>query len=1020
MVQDNSHTGYFEEQFAKLNAAQKQAVTQTEGPVMVIAGPGTGKTQILAARIANILLATDANPENILCLTFTEAGSHAMRDRLTRFIGPAAYRVQIHTFHSFCHKVISENKDVYSYILYEPVSDIEKHEIAREILDELPITHPLKKIKGKKYSSVFDLLRLFDLMKKEEIDLSLIRKKCELKLNDALSDPTFYYQRNGANFKKGDLKTREIDDLRKRLDHLTSAAELLSVYKQKLDAKERYDFNDMISWVIELFKNYPEKLLRYQEQYLYILVDEFQDTNAVQYHIIQQLSSYWEENPNLFVVGDDDQTIYRFQGAEITNIRDFKQRYDQHLQTIILKENYRSGQEILNTAGKVIENNTQRLVDTSELSGKSLIAANPNILPKSTIPRIFGYSNDFSEVVEIAHSVEQLLKEGIESSEVAIIYRKHKQADDLITHFRQIGLPYHLVKQENILEFPLIRQFLDLLNYIQLETEQPFSAQDLLFRVLHFEPFGLSALPLARFQHSSHANRTPLRVLLADSKYPEGISDEEVKRVNQVIQKIEDWISQTHYNTPLMLAEKILNESGLLAHILKQSESEKNLESFMTLFDFFKEESGRRNDVSLKNLLQAIALMSEYEMPIPMQYSYGHEHGVRLMTAHGAKGLEFDHVFVIGCTQADWERNQHQGRFNLEVLFPNLKDEFAIEESRRLFYVAITRARTHLTISFSWQNSKGKEQAPTRFIAETGLEIKNVSGSDARTTQFIRSLFRKHEISEIPQEKLFGLLPSNYAISVTHLNTYLRCPLSFYYNYVLRVPAAKNPNMSYGSAIHGLMEDVFTQFYMKGLRPSTPQIIEIFEKQMFLQRSGFTPSGFKDFLESGKEDLPGYFMNRESGWIKHMHFAPEKKISVLFDEIPITGVLDRVDIDNKQVMVTDYKTGNPTNSKSKLNKPNPEKQQSGGDYWRQTMFYSILIREDPTLDWSMTCGEIDFVEPDENGVYQKHFFPVTQEGIQDVESQIKLVYAKIMNREFSQGCDDPSCYWCNFVRQYGL
>lgn len=1020
MVQDSSLNVFFEKQFSKLNAEQQRAVSQIDGPVMVIAGPGTGKTQILAARIANILKNTDVNPENILCLTFTEAGSHAMRERLTRFIGPAAYRIHIHTFHSFCFKVISENKDVYAYISYEPVSEIEKHEIVREILDDLPIAHPLKKIKGKKYSSGHDLLRLFDLMKKEEIEVNSIQKKSEEKLEEALEDPSNYYQRNGTNFKKGDLKVREIEDLKKRLEHLNAAAALIESYTQKLHEKERYDFNDMISWVIRMFEQYPEKLLKYQEQLQYMLVDEFQDTNAAQYHIIRQLSSYWDDNPNLFVVGDDDQTIYRFQGAEISNIREFTYKYRNFLQTVVLEQNYRSGQQILDTASRVIEHNSQRMVNEEGVAGKKLRASNSEIIPKAELPRILAYPNDFSETVGIADNVEQLLKNGINSSEIAIIYRKHKQADDLITHFRNIGLPYHLVKQENILEFPLILQFLDVLNYINAEAEQPFSAQEILYKVLHFEPFGLSALSIARFQHLSYTKRVPIRDLLTDSSLPEYWPPDEIQGIQTALSKLEEWIAQSFYNTPVRLAEKILYESGLLAFILRQKEAEKNLEAFITLFNFFKEESGRKKDLTLRQLLTSVQLMSEYEMPIPMQFCYGHEQGVRLMTAHGAKGLEFDHVFIMGCTQADWEKNQHSGRFNLEILFPALKDEFAIEESRRLFYVALTRARINLNISFAWQNSKGKEQAPTRFIAETGLEIENQTISDYRTTQFIESLYLKYEVNTLPHEKLLGKLPDNYALSVTHLNTYLRCPLSFYFNYVLRVPAAKNPNMSYGSAIHGLMEEVFVQFYMKGQKPEAHQVLDIFEKQMALQRSGFTSDSFRDFIESGRADIPGYFKSRESEWARHAQFAPEKKLTVQFEGITLTGILDRVDINGKQVVVTDYKTGNPFNSRLKLNKPNPDKNQSGGDYWRQIMFYAILIKEDPTLDWHMQAGEIDFVEPDEKGMYQKHHFPVTPEGIAEVGSQIKTVYSKITNHQYSEGCQDPMCYWCNFVRQYEL
>jgi DNA helicase-2/ATP-dependent DNA helicase PcrA len=318
---------YFKEEYAKLNAPQQKAVDTTDGAVLVVAGPGTGKTQILAARIANILLKTDAKPQNILCLTFTDAGVVAMRNRLERFIGTDAYKVNIHTFHSFCNKVIQENASYFSVKELEPIGDLERIQLMEKLVDGFDVNHPLKRMRGDVYYEISSgrLNNLFSMMKRENKSAEDIEKAVDAYIEDLPNREGFYYKRKYKEFNAGDPNPKKIEAEKAKMDLTIAAAKEMKNYDQLKAEKGYYDFDDMILWVLKAFKEDEDLLLNYQERFQYILVDEYQDTNGAQNDIFKQLISYWE-NPNAFVVGDDDQSIYRFQGANLTNIVDFYEK----------------------------------------------------------------------------------------------------------------------------------------------------------------------------------------------------------------------------------------------------------------------------------------------------------------------------------------------------------------------------------------------------------------------------------------------------------------------------------------------------------------------------------------------------------------------------------------------------------------------------------------------------------------------------------------------------------------------
>lgn len=342
----------FKEEYEKLNTEQRKAVDSIEGPVMVIAGPGTGKTQILAARIGKILLETDVLPYNILCLTYTDAGVVAMRRRLVQFIGADAYRVNIFTFHAFCNDVIQDNLSLFDKNSLNPVSDLQRVQLMKELIDAFPKNHLLKRYRGDVYYEIYSLTKLFSGMKNEGWTPLYINQKIDEYIKDLPTRDEYFYKRASGPYKKGDLKVTALENEKLKMERLRCAVNEFDNFQKLMHKNNLYDFDDMINWVIKVFEENKNVLANYQEKFQYILVDEFQDTSGTQNKIIELLISYWQ-SPNIFVVGDDDQSIFRFQGANVENMETFAGSYADLLK-VVLTHNYRSTQPILNISKTLI------------------------------------------------------------------------------------------------------------------------------------------------------------------------------------------------------------------------------------------------------------------------------------------------------------------------------------------------------------------------------------------------------------------------------------------------------------------------------------------------------------------------------------------------------------------------------------------------------------------------------------------------------------------------------------------
>ncbi len=1030
----------FLEYYNALNEQQKSAVDTIEGTVLVDAGPGTGKTQVLALRIANILRQTDVDPNNILCLTYTDNGAVEMRGRLLKIIGSPAYKIRIHTFHSFCNEVIQDNLTYFGKLNLSPIGDLEEIDLFYQLIDSIPADNKLKRFRGDVYYEKDRLKSLFSLMKKEAWTPEYLNERIDAYIKELPIKEGFFYKKKYKTFNANDPKPAAIANETEKMEMLRAAVNLYPQYNAMMTAAGRYNFDDMILWVLNAFEKNNNLLLDYQEQFMYFLVDEFQDTSGSQNLLLQKLTGYWDV-PNLFVVGDPDQGIFSFQDANIKNIKAFKERHKNYLTPIKLVNNYRSAAPILNAAYNLITHSAEHRANPED--HPPLISANPTLKNIAIAPAIVEYANTGQEAIDITMQIEQLLQQGISGKEIAVIYRNHAQVEIITSMLEGKHIPVNAKKKIDILELPFIQNLLLILQWIERERYIPYSADDILFLLLHSEFFSLQPLEIAKLtiavnikNKATREDIFSLRRVMAETVAPKAdlFHQPNGQSVKEISNTLEALLKASQNSTVQQLLELVIQRAGVLSYIMQSPEKPWLMQVLNALFDYLKEESHRTPDITLKEWLDNIAMMKANRLPISLYKITAHDKGVNMVTAHGAKGSEYAHVFVIGCTQRIWDENS-KGKNRLYKLPDNLSDNDPgdpdslindtttssdEEESRRLFYVAITRAKTHLHVSYSLNDEKDKEQTRSAFVTELledgSLQLTNKAVPDTLLADYMEQRFKekaKPEIELVETEYIDEIL-KRYTMSVTHLNNYLSCPLKFYYQNLIRVPAAKNEGMAFGSAIHWSIERLFIKMKEnENVFLPKEDLLADFNWYMKNNREAFTPEAFRLKKAYGEKILPAYYDYYIDKWNKII--VAEKAIrNITVQNVPVNGKLDKLEFNGKLVNVVDYKTGKYENAVKKLVRPN-EKEPNGGDYWRQAVFYKILLDNDKTHDWKVISTEFDFIEP-VGEEYKTELVEVTDADITTVTQQIVSTWQKIQNREFKTGCGKPDCDWCNFVK----
>ena len=812
------------------------------------------------------------------------------------------------------------------------------------------------------------------------------------------------------------------------MEKLRAACGEFRKFQEMMRSRNRYDFDDMINWVIDALETNEALLRSYQEQFQYILVDEYQDTSGSQNKLVQLLINYWDK-PNVFVVGDDDQSIYRFQGANVENMLEFATQYEKDLLKVVLVNNYRSVQPILDVSKTLIENNEERLVKKINGLTKELIASNEAL--SSVIcepPSILEYETQRDEMIGTVLAIEKLVERGVPGNCIGVIYRENKYGDELATHLRLKGIPYYSKRSLNILDQPFIQQLLLVLNYLCAEHDVPYSGDEMLFEILHFEWLGIPSIEIAKAsmrvsELNYKGQKTSLRRWLCEEAARPQIDLFDTglhTGVKETCTVMEGLIKAVSNETLQTLLEKVVREAGFLSHIIHSPEKSRLMQSLCGFYDHVKEESRRHPILQLPEFMNRIELMRKEGLILPLVQVSGNEKGVNLMTAHGSKGLEFDYVFFTGNSSSCWEkkRKPFSGFSFPDTLFATGAKGNDTEELRRLFYVALTRAKKQLFISYPAYTNEGKNLEATMFLAEIQMEHslpeKKEKLAEEGLMEFNVLQFQKAKAPEVAHldDELVDRIVQNFNMSASALNSYLKCPLGFYYQTIVRIPSPRNEAMEFGSAVHHALESLFSKMKKTERFPLLDDFLQDFTWYMKRHRESFTKEQYERRVEYGREILKNYYNTYVTRWNKVVLVELGIR-NVVLDEIPLRGFIDKIEFNGKEATVIDYKSGDPEKCSDKLARPG--KEPNGGDYWRQAVFYKILLDLYPK-DWNVTGIEFDFVEPDKKKTYRKEKVTISSIDIDIVKQQIKDVWLKIQRKDFYTGCGKDDCHWCTFVK----
>lgn len=1050
-----------------LNEAQRQAVDTIEGPVLVIAGPGTGKTQLLGVRVAHILQKTDTMPQNILCLTFTENGAENMRERLTRFIGQAAYDVNISTYHAFGGDLIRRFPEAFVETrLQTPADDLTRRQLLRKIVDGLSYRNPLKQLQhhlGDLLGTISEVKRA--LLTTEDL-LAIARENASFitaanavvietlqgvttfQMGIAKAQPLFeslftqlqiLIPAQPANERFGSLAELAVTELAEALQEAASSgkttpltawknnwlaknaenqfvfdgalqnhriqalADVFEQYQSALAEHGWYDFDDMILRSIEALEKRPELRYSLQEKYLYLLLDEFQDTNAAQLRLVELLSDnpVHEGRPNVLAVGDDDQAIYAFQGAQYSNMLDFYRMYND-VQVVNLTENYRSTADILLTAENVAGQIEARLTNHFDQASKTLHAAKKT--PKAAQIARREFRSDVAQYDWIASQIKQLIDAGTSPSEIAVLAPKHRQLEPLVPYLADLEVPMRYEKRENILEAPVVRQLLAMSKLVLALQARDFETADCLWpEVLSFDFWAIPIRDLWQLswevqEVDKNTDSNWTKTLMASDKpyfqTPALLMTALAGRIaTETCEQLIDYLIGTDA-VPTHTTDPETVRSPLRTFYTGDAVQHSNPDLFYDAISHLTVLRSKLRDYeathsgafTLPDLISFVEMYESAEERMLNTSPYNQQaDAVQLMTVFKAKGLEFEHVFLPSCQDDVWGSSS-RGNTNKLTLPPNLapiRHAGANDDERlRILFVAITRAKYNLQLTSFARTFTGKTTKHLKYLNEQEQpdgsfhslvlpdHAQAVVQNDhhAPTLDSLELNWRQRHINGRGTTELRGLLSKrlqHYQLSPTHLTSFIDLeyagPDAFFFRTLLRFPEAPTADSQYGDAIHTTLEWLQHRVAEQGAVPSIPSIVQHFKE--CIKASKLAPGRLPLLEERGEKALVAYMAQR--GHI----FKPSDKAErnfrregVFVGDVHMAGKVDRIEINQKAktITVVDYKTGKSHSrwsSEARLHK-----------YQLQLYCYKLLIEGSHSFKgYTVDTGRIEFVEPDSEG-----------------------------------------------------
>ena len=747
----------FQEGYSKLNAAQKQAVDTVEGPVLVIAGPGTGKTHILTLRIANILRETQANPTNILVLTFTESAARTVRTRLAGLVGEQVARdVGIFTFHSFCDYILKTWPDFFpAWDGKRLAGDVESALLWREVLEHEHVVH----LRAPKAPFLYlrDLESLYKDLIRERITLDAYRAWAKEEEGRIRADESNYYSRDSKYGKKGEFK-KEGQTKIDRLEKAYEAAALCEAYEARKEALGVYDFSDVLRGVVDALQADEALQATLQEQYQYILADEHQDANAYQHALLDSFA--YDEHPNLFVVGDEKQAIFRFQGADTTQFREFIAKYPRTT-VVALTESFRSLQGILDTAHTSAVNHIPAAYGAHE----PLTATRAGTASLA----LLAAPDPLAERAQVATLVEEAIAEGVAPHEIAVIASRNSTVSSFAEHLSGRGIPTLRAGDIALSSRPLVRSLLALMRAVAVEIDTASLREALL------APWWQDSIR----ERATFLARTRDRDLVTELTHT-------FPKIAEILRTLQE---TARSEAPLQVFSRLLVTSGARGYMLAHAAYLEDVTLVRRLYGYLEEIVARDTNVSFAETVDALTKAHEHGLEWVKSSVTEKEGFVTVITAHKSKGMEFERVFIVGLTENEWERGKQSAKIPSPVDMAK-----NVEDAAKQFYVALTRAKDAVVLSYAQETLEGRERKPSLFIpaglstVSTTYDPLPVVHTTVDASELVVSLTRDYLVHE-------GLSPSALA-------DYLESPALFFARRVLHLKEPEQTATVIGTAVH--------------------------------------------------------------------------------------------------------------------------------------------------------------------------------------------------------------------------
>lgn len=906
----------FEEKYQKLNKAQREAVDAIDGPVMVIAGPGTGKTQILALRIANILKETDTSGDSILCLTFTNSAVRAMRERLHKYIGSDAGRVQVLTFHKFAAQIIEQ---FYSVLRFEAaprvLEDAESVSICDQILREREWQH--LRPRGDIGRHFKELKSLISLLKRERLSPEEFLKEIENEITNIKKDPESISTRGES---KGKMK-KEFEGKIESLERTKEIVDFYKFYEEKKREAGLMDHDDTIKYALEIAENSEEARAEIREKYLYVLIDEHQDSSGAQNELLKAL---WQktEKPNIFAVGDDRQLIYAFGGAKMSHFEEFKTMFGK-TKIIFLTDNYRSTQNILNTADALL---------ASSFSDEKLVATlkeNHNLkLIETDYPR--------DEILACGISIKEKLKnKQIDINDCAILVPKNRQVVSAIRVLKDLGIKVASRQNLSLFETPEFETMLRVLKICVNSNDAVSLAETILDPTIE-----IPILSAHKYLYERHGKDITLESMSAEVGKADLFNNN--GEIKNWAEKLKSLVLKSN-TTDIYGLIQIVGDEVLIKTAKEHEELVRRIEVVRSLLHLalsYSEKKGNKNSPRLLpreggqvfEFVAFIERLQEYGEEIPLAVFQSDE-GVKVMTLHGSKGLEFDFVWIAHMDEGSVMKGKRRNFKLPESVALKIEEKDELGAKKEL-YVAITRAKRFCTLSYSRFSYSGQNQELAKIVGDLAasgdiFEKASFAETENKILEHDPKTYVLKETEEKKSDvlvKLKELVSKEYVdtnVSVSMLNNFFECPRKWYFRNLLKLPEPKSESLEFGNAVHSAIDKILklekipTEKEIEGIVGGDKEVLKVVSKWV-------------------KNRLPEISRNREN----------EKSISIHDKKFPHLNIYGRIDLIEKlrgdDIRVTDFKTGNP---RKKVDIERIDEEGRMSDYMRQLAMYSYLLKE---------------------------------------------------------------------------